>query len=246
MKINVGSWNILVYGSRDFKGIAKLLKKNKIDIIGIQEAAIYFDKDKTENITEKIAKELKFDYVFYPAFDSRPAKPFIMGNAILSKFPIKKSKFYPLNPPTVKKGPETQPRILVFSEIQLNNNKTLNLLTTHLQFTVRFETSEMRLAQVEKIISVIKRLDNPIVLTGDFNSTPKNQEIKMIEKILKRVDGLDPTWTVLPIEVHGWHVDELLYRLDNIFVSRDLKYEDFEIVKSKISDHLPIKVTIDI
>jgi len=246
MKINVGSWNIWIFGSRDFKGIAELVRKNKIDILGIQEAGIYFDKGQ-ENMAKKIAEELNYNFVFYPAKDARPNNPWIVCNAILSKFPIIESNFHLLNPANFKYNGtyQTEPRNLVYSKITLNESKALNFLTTHLNPSIKFETTDLRLTEVEKVLSAIKKLENPIVLTGDFNSIPKNKEIKRIEEFLTRVGGDEPTWTVHPFEMEGWRVDKLEYRLDNIFVSKDLNYENFKIIKSKISDHLPIKVTID-
>jgi len=248
MKINIASWNIWIYGPRDFKGIAKVVKENKIDIIGIQEAGIYFDKGNQENSAEKIAKELGFNYVFYPAADTRPKENYIIGNAVLSRFPITKSLSHHLNPPGVKYigTYETEPRILVSSKIKLGKEKILNFLTAHLQVSLRFKTTNIRLAQVQNVLSIIKKLDGPVVLTGDFNATPQNKEIKKIEKILTRLGGNKPTWTVHPFSTDGWNVNKLEYRLDNIFISKKLAHSDFKIIKSKISDHLPIKATIDI
>ncbi len=246
MKINIGSWNIWIFGPRDFKGIAKVVKENKIDILGVQEAGVYFDKGK-ENMAEKIAEELDFHYIFYPASDIIHKDSYRVGNAIFSRFPIIESKCYQLNPPNIKYDGtyETEPRVLVYSKIQLDDDKSLNFLTTHLQFSLKFKTTAIRLVQVENILSVIKKLDDPIVLTGDFNTVPQNEEIRKIEDLLTRVDGNEPTWTIYPFEKDGWHVEELKYRLDNIFVSKDTAYKNFEIIKSKISDHLPIKIGID-
>jgi endonuclease/exonuclease/phosphatase family metal-dependent hydrolase len=248
MNVNVASWNIWIYGSRDYKEIAKVARENKIDIIGIQEAGVCFDKNPPENTAEKIAKELDFHFVYYPAFDRRPNRPWLIGNAILSKFPIIKSEFYQLNPSNIEYDgtAKTEPRILVSSKIKLNNNKMLNFLTTHLQFSLGFKTTDIRIAQVERILSVIKKLGNPIVLTGDFNAIPESEETRKIEKFLIRIDGNEPTWTVYPWNLYGWHVEGLEYRIDNIFISKDLIYKSFKIIKSKVSDHLPIKATITI
>lgn len=61
------------------------------------------------------------------------------------------------------------------------------------------------------------------VLTGDFNSLPQNKEIENIEKMLTRVGGDKPTWTVHPWENFGWKVDGLKYQLDNIVISKVVK-----------------------
>jgi endonuclease/exonuclease/phosphatase family metal-dependent hydrolase len=245
MKVNIGSWNIWIYGPRDFKGIAKFVRDNKIDILTIQEACIYFDKNPAENITQEIAEELKYNYVFYKALERVPGEPWSMGNAILSKFPIIKSQSHQLTPVEYDGKVENQPRILITSEIGIDD-KIVNFLATHLQFTVGFTTTPIRIAQVERILSIIEKLSNSVILAGDFNTVPESEEIRKIEEILIRIDGKEPTWTVHPFDAFGWHVTDLKFRVDNIFVSKGLKYENFQIVQSEISDHLPIMVTIDV
>lgn len=245
MKICVGSWNIWIDSPRDYKGMAKLINKNKIDVIGVQEAAIYYDKKPAQNITEQLADELGYNFVFYPAFDGRPQKQWKVGNAILSKYPIIKSSYHKLNPSRlVFDGTyQTEQRILVSSKIKIDK-KTINFLTTHLKFSIKFQTTDLRIAQTENIISIINKLNGPIILTGDFNSTTKNKEIKMLEKKLIRIGDNKPTWTVHPFSYGGWSNDKLKYRLDHILISEDLKYKNFNIIKSKLSDHLPIKADI--
>lgn len=245
MEINVASWNIWIHGSRDFKGMAKVIKENKIDVIGIQEAGIYYDQTPPFNITEKIASELDFNFVFCPSLDVRsdPKRRYIIGNAVLSKFPILESTCYPLGPEIKYDGTfQTEPRILVSSKIKLGK-KTLYFFTTHLQFSVEFQTTKIRLKQAEKILSLTKNT-KPAILTGDFNTPSQREEIKKIEKVLRRVNGDEPTWTVYPWEKYGWKVDSLKYRIDHFFLSKDLEYKNPQVIKSRLSDHLPIKTSI--
>lgn len=247
MKINVASWNIWVYGSRDFKGIASLIRENNIDIIGIQEAAIYHDKDIPVNSAEEIAKELNYNFVFFPSVDARPRKPWILCNAILSRFPIVESSSYPLNlgNTTYDGNPHKEQRTVIYAKIQIDS-KVLSFFTTHLQFSVEINTTEVRLKQVQNLLSILDKYQTPIILTGDFNSTPDKEEIKIIENKLKRLGNSEPTWTVKPGDFHGWKVDKLDYRIDNIFVSKDVKTSKFQVFKSYLSDHLPIKTIIKV
>lgn len=241
--INIASWNIWIHGSRDFKGMAEVIKENKIDVVGIQEAGIFYDNPQPLNIAEKIARELDFNFVFYPSLDARPERSYIIGNAILSRFPILESAVYPLGPEVeYDETSRTEPRILVFSKIKVED-KLVNFYTTHLQFSVNCQTTDARLNQVEKILALVKS-DRPTILAGDFNVPPQNEEIKKIEKVLTRVSGDEPTWTVYPWEKYGWKVGGLEYRIDYLFISKDLKYKNPQVIKSRLSDHLPIKASV--
>ncbi len=56
----------------------------------------------------------------------------------------------------------------------------------------------------------------------------------------------EPTWTVYPFDYKGFKETELKYRLDHIFVSKDLNVHDFKVIQSKGSDHLPVLATVNI
>ena len=243
--IRVASWNIWVFGKRNYKGITRFIKENKVDVIGIQEAAIYYDKKPKLDMARSIANEIGYHYVFFPALDIKPN--YIMGNAIISRFPIVKARSYKLTPPWIKYDGqfENEMRILVASKIKVNNIM-INFLTTHLQVTVRFKSTKVRQFQIKKIISVMNKLDGKAILTGDFNSLLTNPELKLLSKRLNRIGGTRPTWTTVPFSHKDWHINKLEYRLDNIFISKNLKYRYFKIGKSKISDHLPIMADVSI
>lgn len=247
MKFNVASWNIWIYGDKDSKGIANLVKTNKIEIIGVQESAIYFGKNKFD-MTKRIADELKFGYVFFPFVGYAKSNKFLQGNAILSKFPILESKSYKLNPPSLKYDGTwaTEQRLLIHSKLKVDKT-VINFLTTHLQYSKEFKTTPLRVKEVENILSVIKTIKGPIILTGDFNAVPRSKEVRMISKFLKRIGGNKSTWTVKPFESSdGFKTDKLKYRLDNIFVSKEFNYKNFKIINSDISDHLPIMVELSL
>ncbi|MCL4379634.1 endonuclease/exonuclease/phosphatase family protein [Candidatus Marsarchaeota archaeon] len=250
--ICIASWNIWAFGNRDYKGIARLIRENKIDVIGIQEATIYykhFIKDElipsytsrgpNVNMAKEIAKQLGYYFVFFPSFGKRTE--YIAGNAIISRFPLYNVRLYELN--KKRKGFGNETRIMITSKIKVGGH-ILNFLNTHLGVSVRFTSMELRYLQVQKIISVLNKLGKNSVLTGDFNSVPANKEIKLLERKLLRIGGRRPTWPTVPFSYKDWHVGRLKYRVDNIFVSKNLKTRNFRVLKSKLSDHLPISTDI--
>ena len=243
MKITVASWNIWVHGRQDFRGIADLIRRNRIDIIGMQEAGIYPD-ERNVDMAKRIAEELGFHYAFYKTDDLSPDYNCIQGNAVISRFPMA-SKHYVISKKS-KKAKQSARRVLVCSAVRIGNGKKLNFLTTHLMYSRGFKSKRKRIAQVNKLIKIAKRLKGPIVLTGDFNSVPENREMRKLGRFLNRTGGNRPTFAVHPFRDKAWVVKALKYRLDNIFISRELRLREFQIMKSGISDHLPIKAVIEV
>lgn len=248
MKINVASWNLWIFGKRDARELAKVIKDNNIDILGAQEVGIFHDITPSLDFGKEIAKELGFNYTYFVATDVKETRKYKIGNAIFSRFPILSSEAVQLNPPDIvyEGTGVTEPRILVKASINLRDGEVLNFLTTHLQYMPKMETHNSRLYQVGKILEEIKKLKEKIVLAGDFNTIPGSEELKKLETVLKRLGSDQPTWTVHPFDHHGWQVNELLYAIDHIFTSKDLKAGEFKVLDSHISDHLPIKATIEV
>src|SRR5437763_1847986 len=140
MKIKILSWNI--WAGKYLDKVIETLKKENADIIGLQEVTEEKIDNQKINIAYKIAKELKYEAIFFKAFSyEKNGRFFNQGNAILSKFPIKKSKVHFLsNLNLYKKTAQTEPRIAVEIEVNINNTN-LYVFTTHLAYADKFESS---------------------------------------------------------------------------------------------------------
>ena len=250
--IRVASWNIWAFSKRDYRGVAKLISDNKIDIIGIQEATIYYKRFVKDDVVasyrstgpkvdmaKRIAQQLGYDYVFFPSFGRKA--DYAAGNAIISRFPLYGVKLYKLNKGLTGLGNES--RILVASKIKVANH-VINFLVTHLQASVRFKPTELRYEQVRKVIAIANKMKRNIILAGDFNSVPANRELKLLGRKLNRVGDKKSTWPTLPFAYKDWRINGPKYRVDNIYISKDLSYKRFKLLGSKLSDHFPIEADI--
>jgi endonuclease/exonuclease/phosphatase family metal-dependent hydrolase len=86
-----------------------------------------------------------------------------------------------------------------------------------------------------------------VIVAGDFNTLPESVEIQKISRILKNTDNSNaPTWTVYIEGCPQCNTKLYSHRLDNIFVSRDIKIISSKVGSSKGSDHLPVVTTISI
>lgn len=246
MKLKVTSWNI--WKGKHLTEIISFLRTSKPDIIGLQEVIEERINDSKKNTAELIAKELDYNFVYYKSFtNNRHEKVLDQGNAILSKYPIKKSRCHFLSDlDFYKNNAETEPRNLIETEIEFNN-KTFNIFVTHLAYSHKFQDSQTRNYQVDKLLKFLTKKDT--ILLGDFNCEISSKEISLLLNVLKNADFKTPkvpTWTIFPYNYHGFIENELKHRIDNIFVTKEIKVSNFIIEDSKGSDHLPITAIIEI
>lgn len=225
MLLKTLSWNIWCGKYQD--DVISLLKKLNPDIIGLQEVL--------ENEIEKISKRLGFEFAYTTNFVKKEEnKTLNVGNAVLSKFRILDNKSYTLSKNLKRCALETKIKV---------NNKIIHALSIH-PIHHHLKPSNARLSQINNLIKILPK--DPTVLMGDFNSLPQSKEITKISKILKNTDNkFLPTWAAYK---EGCHVcrPELKYKLDYIFVSKDIKVKSFEVIDSQASDHLPVMSTIEL
>jgi len=248
MPIRIMTWNI--WSGKNWKDIIRFVKNKKIEIMGFQEVDNNFRATtKFIDVCKTIADVLGFYYAYCPSIEIRKNDEIRQyGNCIISKFPILEHQRHFLSPDTHWDGktPETEPRTLLETKIKIRN-KILYFMTLHLAYAREFKSTDVKLKQIKTVLKVIKKhKDRSIVLLGDFNSLPESQEIKEIEKYLINVDNKNKTWTMYDFNFRGWHVTKgLKYKIDYIFVSKDIKYKNLEVPKTGLSDHLPLMLVID-
>lgn len=149
--------------------IIATLKQIDADIICLQEV---WD-DGARNFAAELAAELGFNHAYAPG-----AKPnnVVMGNAILSRWPISQQDITALFEP---KG-EEESRVVLFTEIDGPRGK-IPVFTTHLHW--QFHHSHIRQQQVVDLTQFIdskRPWKFPPVLCGDFNADPQAEEIRML------------------------------------------------------------------
>ena len=82
---------------------------------------------------------------------------------------------------------------------------------------------------------------------GDFNALPESNAIKKINTVLENTDAeLLPTWSAYPKGCETCLPQGIQYKLDNIFVSKDIKTQSYRVENSQASDHLPISAVIEL
>lgn len=217
----------------DTKKVSDFLGNCGADIIALQEVMV---AHKTIELTKHFTNQLGYHHTFADSFDDivNGVKTKI-GNAIFSKFPIKKSVTHTLSTKVS--------RVAIQADITLGNT-VLHVFNTHFLHTHQ-KPSRLQNDQAQSLATILTKKNT--ILMGDFNALPYSNPINLLGRVLKNTDrNMLPTWSMYPEGCEHCSPQNLLYKLDNIFVSDDVRYSDFSVEKSDASDHLPISAIIDV
>lgn len=150
--------------------ISRTLENLEADVVCLQEV---WSAETGEDQAKELAMALGMHYVRTP---ERWWKGYSFGNAILSKYPIIETESTQL-PPT--DGPGTR---WALSVLLNRGDSEIPVICTHLDH--KFDQSKRRQEQIKAIFDLIAARhapeQHPVVLAGDFNSTPNSDEIRMI------------------------------------------------------------------
>lgn len=152
------------------------------DVVGLQEVMRVVRPGTHDAVSPlhdqaaEIADGLGFEVAYAPAADY--GNNLLMGNAVLSRFPILESRVSRL--PDAGSG---EPRSLLFALLGTEHGR-LPVFVTHLNW--RFDHGYVRLAQVLYVAARVEELAPPSagllppVLMGDFNAAPEADEIRFL------------------------------------------------------------------
>jgi endonuclease/exonuclease/phosphatase family metal-dependent hydrolase len=231
MSLRILSWNIWFDGNLD--KVNSFLENNNADIIGLQEV---MQVGGVLQLSKKFIEELGYKYIYAPVFKiQKNGSKVDVGNAIFSKYPILNSKIHNLS--------KTDNRLAVETTIQIANRQ-VHVFSTHLIHTHQ-QRSKVQEEQADNLISILP--NENIILMGDFNALPDSEAIQRISAVLRNADPqLLPTWSVYPEGCEVCLPQGILYKLDNIFTTKDIQVTSYQVENSDASDHLPISAIIEI
>ncbi len=219
----------------DLYRIAEVIHKSDADIIGLNEVDKHFSKRSLyEDQASWIANQLKMDLVFSPSISIKSKRSTEMrqyGNALLSRFPIIEKKIHVFK----NRSGLLEGRSLLEGTIQINK-QLFRIHVTHLSLNPFLHKK-----QSDFIISQSQKDSHPIIIMGDWNMKPGSKGWR------KLTHEFQDVWNILGKDA-GYTYPSLhpRTRLDYIFVSRNLKVIEAEVVTTmpKASDHLPLIATL--
>ena len=239
-----------IWQGRLARSFTNLIKEINPDIITLQEVCSCKDPDFQTlafSPLEDILASYPYPYeVIAPSFSFEVMNHEVQfANVILSKFPILNNKivftslefkrFFDTN------NDDYNIRNFVHAEIQVNNSK-LNVITHHgYHIEGTKEGNEETLKQMVMIRDYIKQLSGPVILTGDFNLSPKCESLEVLNHELKNLSILNNIQTTRN-ELAG----NAIQVCDYIFVNDLIKINKFEVEKKIVSDHQALLLDFDI
>jgi len=223
-KITVVSYNIK--HSAQIKEAIELFKTDERLI----DADILLLQEMVPSAVEKIATELDYNYIFYPAV-LHPLLHENFGNAILSKWPITFDQNI-IFPPIKEKS---RHRVAVAAKLRINGREIL-VYSLHMGvFMKPYQRSE----QIQGILEAIPTDIDYCILAGDFNTIKKKDKVELVNTFTNA--GFDHATANVEWTYNHWYLMNYKSAFDHIFsrgvnIIRAGKIED----NNKSSDHLPV------
>lgn len=232
--------------TRRIQEIAEYLKRLDADVVVLNEVDFCSTWSGHENQAATIAKLAGYPFrVEQRNFDMRFLYgSWKFGNAVLSRKPIERCD--PIELPALRLGESLfagQKQASVVT-LRISKSRTVKLVPVHLD--ARSELTRLR--SVQTICDHLHSESGPIVLAGDFNSTPTQMPgSEASSNGGNAINYLDESgdWirqTIEPKKSQFTFSTMAPSRtIDWIIVSRRCELSSYEILDSELSDHRPVK-----
>lgn len=212
-------------GKLDLERIAKLITGAKADIVGLQEVDRGAERTQKRDLPAELAKltgmTIQFD-------KNIPHQGGEYGNAVLTRFPIKRAKNTHLK--SFANGEQRGVQQLV---LDVHGREVL-FLNTHLD--ARRDPAEREHGATELRAIAAAAGAMPVILVGDFNAAPEAPSIATMREFLTdswTVVNKDPGFTI-PVKKPSKRIDYIWITPTSIAPVK------MEVLRSEASDHLPI------
>lgn len=217
----------------DFDLFINAIKKYGADVCGLNEVRGDGPVEDYTDQTSAIAEGLNFHSYFGEAIKVQGTCPY--GNAVVSKFPFKSAETIAIPDPKTRRGKNSFESRCIIKAVADVEGKDICFLICHMGLN----PSEQKNA-VKTICDLLDEINTPVILMGDFNTTPRDKVLKPIQERLKDTDDFNP------FKNHGTYPsDKPDMKIDYIFY-RDLKCVKAKTIEEIFSDHLPIIAEFEI
>lgn len=244
-RLKIGTYNLqhgLLHKKRletgeitvDLSATAAVLREFAPDVCALNE--IYGNEESCYgNQPRQLCEMLDYPYrAFARAICNKRGE---YGNALLSKFPIRTTRTIPLVIPEEMRSPDArsyEDRVLLIATLDVNG-KDLTVMACHFGLSNDEET-----LAVDTVLKEAMAISGPIVLLGDFNSTPNSVHYARLSEVFFDTASLcEETLLTYPS-------DAPRNKIDYIFTRGDIRAESVTVPAVVASDHLPVFSDIEL
>ncbi len=170
-------------GTKFLDEVSRLLKKENAGLIGMQEVDNNRSTTKGVDQAKYIADRLEMHHFWHEASARGPKENINEhGNAVLSKYKILKKEYFEFKThgdPSARAA-ISETRGLSCALLEIDGVKVY-FISTHFGFP-----EYARIGQAKELVEYIKKLDGPVILTGDFNTrySEKSRSYRIINAVL--------------------------------------------------------------
>lgn len=209
----------------DLERVADVLRALEPDVIALQEIDSVTERTGRVHQAARLGELLGMEAAFGPFMDYRGGA---YGMAILSRHPITDATNHRL-------PPGEEPRSALTARIRIGHDgPELLVAGIHL-----YRSEVERLAQAETLVQVLADADVPVILAGDFNSTP-GSPVMMLLSASWAVPAKEEPALTFPADAPEREIDFILLRPADRFTVTDYRV----VPESLASDHRPVLMTV--
>ena len=248
-----------IYKGKYLPQLIDFLKKESPDIITTQEVTtggFNLTGDLSANLFEVLKDKLKLKGVYHGDSKLTGSPGSLFGNAVFTKFRIKKSrvvtlkkfKSVTLDELDGRSANEIRPQIprhILDVLVDLPSGE-FHAISVHGAWTAPPTDTKENLRQAGLIRDYLDQLSKnsePFIMGGDLNMPPGTKVIGMISSVSNNL-MLKPGFTYsLNPKVHA--IAPKNYLVDYIFISKHFKVLSVDVPEVSVSDHLPVVAKLE-
>ena len=209
----------------DLERAAQVIRRLDPDLVALQEIDNQTTRTGHIDQAQRLGELTGMHAAFGGFMDYREGQ---YGMALLSRFPIEEATNHRL-----PDGEE--PRTALAARVRLGDDgPEIVFVSIHL-----YRSAEERLAQAQRIVEIFQNETRPVILAGDFNSTPDSDVIELLEQYWRIPDKGEDRLT-FPSMAPSREIDFIMFRPADRFKVVQLAVIDEPLA----SDHRPVLLEV--
>lgn len=203
------------------------IRKYGADICGLNEVRGEGPLDGYTDQTNAIGDGLGFNRYFAQAIMVDGTSPY--GNAMVSRFPITYAETVAIPGPVFKRPNVKYESRCVLKAVVDAGGQEISVLICHMGLS-----EEERKCAVKQVCKLLDEIEMPVILMGDFNTTPDDTVLK---PIYERMNDTDTLAAEKGMKTYPSYDPDI--KIDYIFY-RKIECKSVKTITEVYSDHFPI------